>query len=325
MDRRGITIEDDVLIGPKVNLVTISHPLDPGKRRSTYCAPIVIKRGAWLGAAVSVMPGVTIGENAVVAANAVVTRDVLDNVVVAGVPARVIDHIDHIDLARLNLHLRPSRRARPSTPSGRTLSRGAADMESMRTCSLLNRTGRLRTGVALLGLALTMAAGAAGDRLAAGNPRPAQTSTATQERPTMWMTVGDAKRYAVTLEDNPTARAFVQLLPLTLDMPDLNGNEKHIRLPRILPTNAVQPGTIQAGDVMLYGSDTLVVFYKTFPSSHRYTRIGRVANSAGLTQALGSGTQRIDFTLPAYFSPSWTAFQADRGRYFSVIVDGVSD
>ena len=94
MDRGGITIEDDVLIGPKVNLVTISHPLDAAERRSTYCAPIVVKKGAWLGAAVSVMPGVTIGENAVVAANAVVTRDVPDNVVVAGVPARIIDHID---------------------------------------------------------------------------------------------------------------------------------------------------------------------------------------------------------------------------------------
>lgn len=90
MDRGGITIGDDVLIGPKVNLVTINHPLDPAQRRSTWCAPIVIKRGAWLGASVSVMPGVTIGENAVVAANAVVIRHVLDNTVVGGIPARVI-------------------------------------------------------------------------------------------------------------------------------------------------------------------------------------------------------------------------------------------
>jgi acetyltransferase-like isoleucine patch superfamily enzyme len=93
MDRGGITIEDDVLIGPKVNLVTINHPVDPAQRRSTYCAPIVIKRGAWLGAAVSVMPGVTIGENAVVAANAVVVRNVPDNTIVGGVPARHIKSI----------------------------------------------------------------------------------------------------------------------------------------------------------------------------------------------------------------------------------------
>jgi len=94
MDRGGITIGDDVLIGPKVNLVTINHPLDPARRRSTWCAPIVIGNGAWLGAGVSVMPGVTIGKNAVVAANAVVTRDVPDDTVVGGIPARVIKRID---------------------------------------------------------------------------------------------------------------------------------------------------------------------------------------------------------------------------------------
>jgi acetyltransferase-like isoleucine patch superfamily enzyme len=94
MDRGGITIGDDVLIGPKVNLVTINHPLEPTRRRSTYCAPIVIEKGAWLGASVSVMPGVTIGEYAVVAANAVVTRDVPAYTVVGGIPARVIRSIE---------------------------------------------------------------------------------------------------------------------------------------------------------------------------------------------------------------------------------------
>jgi acetyltransferase-like isoleucine patch superfamily enzyme len=94
MDRGGITIGDDVLIGPKVNLVTINHPLDPTTRRSTYCAPIVLEKGVWLSAAVTVMPGVTIGENAVVAANAVVTNDVPSNTVVGGIPARFIKHLD---------------------------------------------------------------------------------------------------------------------------------------------------------------------------------------------------------------------------------------
>jgi acetyltransferase-like isoleucine patch superfamily enzyme len=76
-----------------VNLISISHPLDPAARRSTYCAPIVVKKGAWLGAAATVMPGVTIGENAVVAAGALVTRDVPDNAVVGGVPARIIKNL----------------------------------------------------------------------------------------------------------------------------------------------------------------------------------------------------------------------------------------
>jgi len=106
----------------------------------------------------------------------------------------------------------------------------------------------------------------------------------------------DTQRFAVTLEDNPTARAFVQLLPATLEMAELNGNEKHASLPRSLPTNAVRPGTIRTGDVMLYGNEMLVVFYETFRSSYSYTRIGRVTESAGLAQALGPGNQRVAFT-----------------------------
>jgi len=94
MDRGGITLGDNVLIGPKVNLVTINHPVDPALRRSTYCAPIVIKKNAWLGVSVSVMPGVTIGENAIVAANSVVTKDVAANTLVGGIPAKVIKTID---------------------------------------------------------------------------------------------------------------------------------------------------------------------------------------------------------------------------------------
>lgn len=113
----------------------------------------------------------------------------------------------------------------------------------------------------------------------------------------MQMTFG-TQRFVVTLEDNPTARAFVKLLPMTLDMPGLNGNEKHARLPSSLPTNAMQPGTIRSGDVMLYGDDTLVVFYKTFRSNCSYTRIGQITDSARLAEGLGAGSQRIGFAVP---------------------------
>ena len=113
----------------------------------------------------------------------------------------------------------------------------------------------------------------------------------------MLMTFG-THRFTVMLDDGPAARAFTQILPLTLDMPDLNGNEKHVSLPRPLPVDSYKPGTIQAGDVMLYGTDTLVVFYKTFPSGYSYTRIGRVEDAAGLARALGSGSQRITFAAP---------------------------
>ncbi|QDA60342.1 sugar O-acetyltransferase [Hymenobacter jejuensis] len=93
MDRGGIVLEDNVLVGPKVNLITSNHPTEPGQRRSTISKPIIVKRGAWLGANATVMPGVTIGENAIVGAGAVVTKDVPANSIVAGVPARVVKHL----------------------------------------------------------------------------------------------------------------------------------------------------------------------------------------------------------------------------------------
>ena len=110
----------------------------------------------------------------------------------------------------------------------------------------------------------------------------------------MWMTVGE-HRFAITLSDNATGRAFAAQLPLTLDMEELNGNEKYARLPKALPTNTSRPGTIRNGDLMLYGSDTLVVFYATFSSMYSYTRIGRVDDPAGLAQALGQRSARIVF------------------------------
>lgn len=111
----------------------------------------------------------------------------------------------------------------------------------------------------------------------------------------MWMTVGE-RRFAITLADTEAARALAAMLPLTLDMADLHGNEKYADLPKALPTQAVRPGTIRTGDVLLFGSQTLVVFYETFSSSYSYTRIGRVEDPAGLAQALGSGSVRIDFS-----------------------------
>jgi hypothetical protein len=110
----------------------------------------------------------------------------------------------------------------------------------------------------------------------------------------IWMAVGE-RRFAVTLADNEAARAFLLQLPLTLDMPDLNSNEKHVKLPKALPTNATRPGTIRKGDVMLWGTDTLVVFYLTFDSPYSYTRLGRIEDAAALPQALGQGQVRVTF------------------------------
>jgi hypothetical protein len=139
--------------------------------------------------------------------------------------------------------------------------------------------------------------GSTGHGLAAGGQQPKAGTSDSQEQKRMWMTVAGTQRFAVTLEDNPTVRAFLQMLPMSLQMPDLNDNEKHVRLPRSLPTSATRPGTIRTGDVMLYGNDILVLFYKTFPSTYSYTRIGRVTQPDGLVEALGPGSQRISFAL----------------------------
>jgi maltose O-acetyltransferase len=92
LDVASIEIGDDVQIGPNVQLLTPTHPIDPDTRRAKWEAaePIVIERNVWLGGGVIVLPGVTIGENTVVGAGTIVTKDLPPNVVAAGNPARVV-------------------------------------------------------------------------------------------------------------------------------------------------------------------------------------------------------------------------------------------
>lgn len=94
LDMGTITIEDDVLIGPKVNLISEGHPVAPEDRKSLIVKPVTIKRNAWIGAGATILPGVTVGENAIVAAGAVVNKDVPANTIVGGVPATVIKAIE---------------------------------------------------------------------------------------------------------------------------------------------------------------------------------------------------------------------------------------
>lgn len=106
------------------------------------------------------------------------------------------------------------------------------------------------------------------------------------------ITVG-SERFAATLADNDAARAFAALLPLTIDMSELNGNEKYYYLDSDLPTESFRPGTIHAGDLMLYGSSCLVLFYETFTSGYRYTRLGQITNPEGLAAAVGRRGVRV--------------------------------
>lgn len=104
-----------------------------------------------------------------------------------------------------------------------------------------------------------------------------------------------SKTFTATLADSETGEAFAALLPLTVTMNELNGNEKYHYLSTSLPTAAYQPGTIHAGDLMLYGNNCVVLFYKTFNSGYSYTRIGALDDPSGLSDALGTGNVSVRF------------------------------
>lgn len=110
----------------------------------------------------------------------------------------------------------------------------------------------------------------------------------------MKMIVGEYT-FDVEYVDNNTAEAFKKMLPVTLKMEELNGNEKYCYIDSSLPTALSIPGTINAGDIMLFGSNCIVVFYETFKTSYSYTRIGKVKDTASLKKALGSGDVTIKF------------------------------
>jgi len=93
-DQGGIHIGDGVLIGHNAVLATLNHDMNPQKRGNLYPAPIIIGKNVWIGANATVLPGVSIGDGAVIAAGAVVTKDVPANVVVGGVPAKMIKQIE---------------------------------------------------------------------------------------------------------------------------------------------------------------------------------------------------------------------------------------
>jgi hypothetical protein len=186
----------------------------------------------------------------------------------------------------------------------------AMAMSNLRTC--IGAQALLRTNIfrarglrVLRGLSLPpglLAVGSgceAGQDPSSGSPAVtaavASPASMRQEESRMWMTVGE-RRFAITLADTAAALAFAAQLPLTLDMSELNGNEKHADLPKPLPANASRPATIRNGDLMLYGADTLVVFYLTFQSSYSYTRLGRVDDPSDLPRALGPRGVRVLFS-----------------------------
>jgi hypothetical protein len=110
------------------------------------------------------------------------------------------------------------------------------------------------------------------------------------------ITIG-TRAFTATLYNNETASAFKAKLPISVTMKDLNSNEKYVDLPGNLPANAFKPATIKAGDLMLYGSNTLVLFYKTFSTGYSYTPLARIDDPEGLAAAIGAGDVTVNYGL----------------------------
>lgn len=120
------------------------------------------------------------------------------------------------------------------------------------------------------------------------------TETGDEQMQKMIMEVG-GQSFQATLYDNGTVRALMELLPMTLNMEELHGNEKFYYLEEGLPTNSENIGNIQTGDIMLFGSDCLVLFFEDFSTSYNYTRIGQIENPQEFAETLASGTVEVSF------------------------------
>jgi len=110
------------------------------------------------------------------------------------------------------------------------------------------------------------------------------------------ITVG-SKTFTATLENNASAKELVERMPFTVNMQELNGNEKYYQFPDSFPSDPSSFDTIKAGDLMLYQSDYLVVFYEDHSTTYDYTRLGVIDNADGLAKALGSGSAQVTFEV----------------------------
>lgn len=105
------------------------------------------------------------------------------------------------------------------------------------------------------------------------------------------------QEFSAVLYDNDATKELINRMPINVDMSELNGNEKYHYFLESIPTDSQKLDEVHAGDIMLYGSDCLVLFYDTFSTSYSYTRLGYVENSEGLKDALGNGNVSVTFKL----------------------------
>lgn len=154
----------------------------------------------------------------------------------------------------------------------------------------------------LLGLlgagALALLTGCSGaDETGPGAGADTVTSEGTEMDMTKIKLTVNGTDFAATLADTDAARELAGMLPMTLQMDELNGNEKYAYLDETLPADASCPGSIEAGDLMLFGSDCLVLFYQGFSTGYRYTRLGRIDDPTGLAEACGRGAATVTWGL----------------------------
>lgn len=110
----------------------------------------------------------------------------------------------------------------------------------------------------------------------------------------MKITIGTAI-FTATLYDNPSTNALKAMFPLTINMTELNNNEKYFDFPNNFPNNASIGGDIKVGDLTLYGNNTLVLFYKSFNTSYNYTKLGYINDPTELATALGNRNVIVKF------------------------------
>ncbi|WP_293730966.1 cyclophilin-like fold protein [uncultured Actinobacillus sp.] len=126
-------------------------------------------------------------------------------------------------------------------------------------------------------------------------PNAAAENTVKYRGNTMNITIGQST-FSTELADTKAAQELTALLPLTLEMQDHLSNEKFAELPKALSRNDQAVGRIEAGDIMLWGGNTLVVFYESFQSSYRYTKLGKIKNTAQLKKVVGAGKVTMTFS-----------------------------
>lgn len=123
-----------------------------------------------------------------------------------------------------------------------------------------------------------------------------ETSTeSTSENLNIQINVGD-KTFDVTMYYNTAAKEFINQLPMTLNMNELNGNEKYFYMDTKYSANSQNVDFINTGDLMLYGNNCIVLFYESFDTSYRYTPLGHIDNSEGLASAMGTGNVNVTFS-----------------------------